>query len=110
MARALRCYHHSSRPPRIPAPAFAGVTFFRRDDATEPSSTTMDPLQAAVHSYILNEFLPGAKPSELTPSTPLISGGVLDSLATVRLVAFLEDQYRITIEPHEASVDYLDTI
>ena len=43
-------------------------------------------------------------------NTPLISGGVLDSLATVRLVAFLEDQYRITIEPHEASVDYLDTV
>ena len=70
----------------------------------------MDPLQAAVHTYILSAFLPGAKPSELTATTPLISGGVLDSLSTVRLVAYLEDQYRITIEPHEASVDYLDTI
>ena len=70
----------------------------------------MDPLQSAVHDYILSEFLPGATPSELATTTPLISGGVLDSLATVRLVAFLEDPYRISIEAHEASVDYLDTI
>jgi acyl carrier protein len=70
----------------------------------------MDPIQSAVHAFILSEFLPGAKPSELTANTPLISGGVLDSLATVRLVAFLEDQYQVTIEPHEASVDYLDTV
>ena len=70
----------------------------------------MDPIQSAVHAFILAEFLPGARPSELATDTPLISGGVLDSLATVRLVAFLEDQYQITIDPHEASVDYLDTV
>jgi acyl carrier protein len=70
----------------------------------------MEALQSAIKTYILDEFLPGANASELTSTTPLISGGILDSLATVRLVAFLEEQYRITIEPHEASVDYLDTI
>lgn len=70
----------------------------------------MDPVQSAVKAYILDEFLPGANTSELTPSTPLISGGILDSLATVKLVAFLEEHYGITVEPHEASVDYLDTI
>lgn len=70
----------------------------------------MDPIQSAVQSYILQEFLPGASASELAVDTPLISSGVLDSLATVRLVAFLEDQYRITIDPHEASVDYLDSV
>ena len=53
---------------------------------------------------------PGAIAGDVTETTPLISGGILDSLATVKLVAFLEEQYNITIEPHEASVDYLDTI
>ena len=70
----------------------------------------MEPLQSTIKTYILDEFIPGANASELTATTPLISGGILDSLATVRLVAFLEELYRITIEPHEASVDYLDTI
>jgi acyl carrier protein len=70
----------------------------------------MDPIQGTVKSYILEEFLQGANPSELTTTTPLVSGGILDSLATIRLVAFLEKQFGITIAPHEASVDFLDTI
>lgn len=70
----------------------------------------MDPIGAAVKDFILAEFLVGAHPSELTETTPLISSGVVDSLATVRLVAFLEDQYGIAVAPHEASIDYLDTI
>lgn len=70
----------------------------------------MTAIEGTVKSYILDEFLPGASPSDVTESTPLISGGILDSLATVKLVAFLEEQYKVTIEPHEASVDYLDTI
>lgn len=70
----------------------------------------MNAIEGTVKSYILEEFLPGASASDVSESTPLISGGILDSLATVKLVAFLEEQYNITIEPHEASIDYLDTI
>jgi acyl carrier protein len=70
----------------------------------------MDPIQNSVKSYILEEFLPTANPSELTATTPLISGGILDSLATIRLVAFLEEQFGITLAPHEAGLDYLDTL
>ncbi len=72
--------------------------------------TPTDPIAETVKSYVLEEFLPGADPGDVTESTPLISGGVLDSLATVKLVAFLEERYKVTIDPHEASVDYLDTI
>jgi acyl carrier protein len=70
----------------------------------------MDPIQSTVKSFILEEFLPTANPSELTATTPLISGGILDSLATIRLVAFLEEQFGITLAPHEAGLDYLDTL
>ncbi|MEP7344887.1 MAG: acyl carrier protein [Gemmatimonadaceae bacterium] len=70
----------------------------------------MDPIASAVKQFILTEFLPGANEAELTNTLPLISGGVLDSLATMRLVVFLEEQYRITVEPHEGGVEYLDTI
>jgi acyl carrier protein len=70
----------------------------------------MDPISETVKGYILDEFLPGADAAELTSETPLITGGVLDSLATIKLVAFLEEQYGIVIEPHEANVDYLNTL
>jgi len=70
----------------------------------------MNSTQSIVKTYILEEFLPSASPSELTESTPLISGGILDSLATIRLVAFLEERFDVTIAPHEAGIDYLDTL
>lgn len=70
----------------------------------------MDTIQRTVKSYILEEFLRDADPAELTSTTPLISGGILDSLSTIRLVAYLETQFGIMIAPHEASVEFLDTL
>lgn len=70
----------------------------------------MDSIQSTVKAYILEEFLPGANADELTPTTPLIAGGILDSLATVRLVTFLEQQYGIEVQAHEVSADNLDTL
>jgi acyl carrier protein len=75
-----------------------------------PARRVMNPIQSTVKEYILEQFLPGVKPTELEPTTPLISGGILDSLATIRLVAFLEEQYGITVEPHETGVDFMDTL
>ena len=67
-------------------------------------------IQKTVKDYILKEFLPGEDPGELTETTPLISGGILDSIATLKLVAFIEERYAITLEAHEADVEHLDTI
>lgn len=64
----------------------------------------------AIKGYILEEFLPGENPAELTDSTPLITGGILDSLATVKLVVFLEERFQIEIQAHETMVDYLNTL
>ena len=63
-----------------------------------------------IKGYILEEFLPGENPAELTDSTPLITGGILDSLSTIKLVAFLEERFKIKIQAHETMVDYLDTL
>ncbi len=63
-----------------------------------------------IKAYILEEFLPGEDPNELTPSTPLISGGILDSLATLKLVAFLEEKYGVEIQPHEMGTDNFDQL
>lgn len=70
----------------------------------------MDQIKATIKSYILDEFLPGEDPAHLQDSTPLITSAVLDSLATLRLVAFLEQQFRVKIHAHEASVDHLNTL
>lgn len=67
-------------------------------------------IKAAVSNFILNEFLPGEDPSALTDTTALVSTGVLDSIALLKVVTFLESRFGITLEAHEAGVDHLNTI
>jgi acyl carrier protein len=67
-------------------------------------------IQGTVKQYILKEFLPGENPAELTETTPLITGGILDSIATLKLVAFIEERYNITLAAYEADVEHLNTI
>ena len=67
-------------------------------------------IASAVKAFIIDEFLPGEDPSELTMETPLITGGILDSIATLKLVMFLEERWRVKLEAHETSPDHLDTI
>jgi acyl carrier protein len=77
---------------------------------TGGDTKTMRATSDTIKAYILQEFLQGENPLALTDSTPLITGGILDSLATLKLVAFLEQRFQIQIQAHETMVDYLDTI
>ena len=67
-------------------------------------------INAALKTYILDEFLPGEDPAGLTNSTPLMTTGILDSIAVLKVVTFLEEKFGISIEPHEAVVDNLITL
>jgi acyl carrier protein len=67
-------------------------------------------MKETIKAFILKEFLPGESSDALADDTPLITGGILDSLATLRLVAFLEEEFGIELEAHEADRDHLDTI
>lgn len=69
-----------------------------------------DPIKSVVKRFILEEFLPGERPEALTDETALVREGVLDSLATLRLVSFLEKEFKISVAPHEVDVEYLDTL
>jgi acyl carrier protein len=74
------------------------------------ASPQAESIRNVVREFILEEFLQGAAADELADDTPLVTSGILDSLATVRLVAFLEERYGIRVAPHEVSVDYLDDL
>jgi acyl carrier protein len=67
-------------------------------------------IKAALKTYILDEFLPGEDPAALTDNTPLMTTGILDSIAVLKVVTFLESEFGITIEPHEAVVENLNTL
>jgi acyl carrier protein len=67
-------------------------------------------IEGSIKSFILSEFLSGEDPEQLTNTTPLISNGILDSIATLRLVAFLEQTFSIEMAAHETDAEHLDTI
>ena len=71
---------------------------------------TTDEIVQAVKSFILDEFLPGEPADSLTGDTPLISGGILDSIATLKLVMFLEEKFGVVLAAHEVDKQYLDTL
>jgi acyl carrier protein len=70
----------------------------------------MDDIQTVIHDYILREFLPGEDPDELAADTPLITGGILDSISTLKLVVFIEERFGVTVEAYEAGVEHLDSV
>ncbi len=71
---------------------------------------TPEDISASVKTYLLAEFLEGEDPALLTDDTPLITGKLLDSIAMLKLVSFLEERFDIAIAPHEADADNLDDL
>ena len=70
----------------------------------------MDNVKDTIRDFILREYLPGESPANLTDDTPLRTSGILDSMATLNLVSFIEESFNITIDAHETGIDQFDRI
>jgi acyl carrier protein len=70
----------------------------------------LEKIKASLHAFLLQELLPGEKPSLVTYTTPLVTSGILDSVAILDLVSHLEESYGIKVEAHEVGVEHLNTI
>ena len=70
----------------------------------------MDDVKDTIRDYILREYLPGESPANLTDETPLRTSGILDSMATLNLVTFIETTFDIMIDAHETGIDSFDRI
>ncbi len=69
----------------------------------------MDEMQKIVLDYVKREYLED-EDQEITPDTPLISGGIVDSFSMVSLKRFLENKYKITIPDEKATPEAFDTV
>ena len=67
-------------------------------------------IKDAVREYLAAQLLPGEDPSALADDRPLITGGLMDSITSVSLITFLEEQYGVSFEAHEIGIDYLDSV
>ena len=67
-------------------------------------------IKSKIKDYLLERFFEEDNKDELQDSTPLISGGILDSISTMQVVDHLEKEFNVEFEPHEVDEEFLDTI
>lgn len=64
--------------------------------------------------HVLQEFLlakyPAARQAGLTPDTPLLDQGIVDSMGILELVAFIEEQFGVTLSDEELLPEHFETI
>ena len=70
----------------------------------------MDDVQRTIRDYVVKEYLEEGDDREITETTPLISGGIVDSFSMVSLKRFLERKYEIQIPDADASTAAFDTL
>ena len=69
----------------------------------------MDDMQKIVMDYVIEEYVEEDE-DEMTPDTPLISGGIVDSFSMVSLKRFLENKYKISIPDDKATPEAFDSV
>ena len=69
----------------------------------------MDEIADVVRNYIIREYLEEGDDRQITDTTLLISGGIVDSFSMVSLLRFLEKKYSIHI-PDAATPEAFDTV
>ena len=70
----------------------------------------MDSTRETVRRFILENFLPGEDPKNLKDDTELKESGILDSLSTLKLVTFLEEQFKIELEAGDLDAGNLSSV
>lgn len=70
----------------------------------------MDEITKTVRDYVIREYVQEGDDRELTATTPLISGGIVDSFSMVSLLRFLEKKYSIHIPDDAATPEAFDTV
>jgi acyl carrier protein len=70
----------------------------------------MDELTKMVHDYVIKEYLEEGDEREISETTPLISGGIVDSFSMVSLKRFLEKKCSIKIPDADATPQAFDSV
>jgi len=70
----------------------------------------MSDIKTVLRGFILENLLPGEDPANLTDDTELKESGILDSMSTLKLVTFLEEQYKIEFAANDLEPANLSSI
>ena len=71
---------------------------------------THEEMRSSIRAFLLRELISPDDAEDLKDETDLVTSGILDSIATLKLVSFLEEEFGIAMEAHEIDVDNLNTL
>jgi acyl carrier protein len=63
-----------------------------------------------ITKFIVDEFLPDVPADSLAADYDLLSGGVIDSLGLLKVIAWLEDRFNVVVDDLEIAPDNFRTI
>jgi len=69
-----------------------------------------DDVKKLIIDYIKKEYLDEDSDQEVTESTKLISGGIVDSFSMVSLKMYLEKKFQIKIPDEKATPEAFDSV
>jgi len=64
----------------------------------------------AIARFIAEEFLPDTQAQEIPEDLDLMHAGIVDSLGLLKIVAFLEEDLQVVIEPESMVPENLNSI
>ena len=67
-------------------------------------------IKKAVRQFIAENVLLGVHQTTIDDTMPLVTGGLIDSIGMIGLVAFLENRFEVEFMPREIDVHSLDTL
>jgi acyl carrier protein len=70
----------------------------------------MDETTQKIKEFIVEEFMPDVPVEELEDDFDLLTGGVVDSLGLLKVVAWLEDEFDIAVDDSELGPDSFRTV
>jgi acyl carrier protein len=67
-------------------------------------------MESIVNDYISREIVQDQELLPLSNDTSLLKGGILDSLSLLRLVVFLEERFKLTVDETELLPENFDSV
>jgi acyl carrier protein len=66
--------------------------------------------KAKIKQFLVDEFMPDMSPDELENDFDLQTGGAVDSLGLLKLVAWMESEFGVSVDESELGPDSLRTV
>jgi acyl carrier protein len=69
-----------------------------------------DPTTTKIKAFIVEEFMPDVPAEELDSDFDLLTGGVVDSLGLLKVVAWLEEEFDVGVDESELGPESFRTV